>query len=212
KAQKVKATLTAVQPPGRFGALVLDGSHITSFQENPKGDGRWINGGFFVCSRAVLDYIKGDETVWEREPLERLARERSLAAYFHRGFWQPMDTLRDKNHLEELWASGSPPWKVWGSAESSGPGSGPSSPALPASRGHGSRYGSHPSAQRSPVTPCSRQPTRPYGSSSRTRLVSRARSRTSAILLRSLKHSDRSSRRSCYIWPRSRSSGHPMRI
>jgi glucose-1-phosphate cytidylyltransferase len=111
--QKVKATLTAVQPPGRFGALVLDGSHVTSFQEKPRGDGGWINGGFFVCSPSVVDYVKGDETVWEREPLEGLARDRSLAAYFHRGFWQPMDTLRDKTHLEELWAGGNPPWKSW---------------------------------------------------------------------------------------------------
>jgi glucose-1-phosphate cytidylyltransferase len=113
KAQKVKATLTAVQPPGRFGALVLDGKLVTSFQEKPKGDGGWINGGFFVLSPKVIDTIKDDNTVWEREPMERLARERSLAAYFHRGFWQPMDTLRDKNHLEELWAGSAPPWKVW---------------------------------------------------------------------------------------------------
>lgn len=111
--QQVKATLTAVQPPGRFGALVLDGQRVTSFQEKPKGDGGWINGGFFVCSPAVIDYIEGDATVWEREPLERLAREHDLAAWFHRGFWQPMDTLRDKAHLEELWAGGAPPWKVW---------------------------------------------------------------------------------------------------
>lgn len=113
KSKKVKATLTAVQPPGRFGALVLDGAHITSFQEKPRGDGGWINGGFFVLSPDVIDYIGGDDTVWEREPLEGLARDRQLAAYFHRGFWQPMDTLRDKNHLEELWAGGSPPWKAW---------------------------------------------------------------------------------------------------
>ena len=113
KAQKVKATLTAVQPPGRFGSLVMDGAHVTSFQEKPRGDGGWINGGFFVCSPAVIDYLHGDETVWEREPLERLARDRQLAAYFHRGFWQPMDTLRDKNHLEELWAGANPPWKLW---------------------------------------------------------------------------------------------------
>jgi glucose-1-phosphate cytidylyltransferase len=113
KAQKAKATLTAVQPPGRFGALVLEGTRVTSFQEKPKGDGGWINGGFFVCSPAVIDHIAGDDTVWEREPLETLARERALAAYFHRGFWQPMDTLRDKNHLEELWASGRAPWKRW---------------------------------------------------------------------------------------------------
>jgi glucose-1-phosphate cytidylyltransferase len=92
---------------------VLDGAQITSFQEKPKGDGGWINGGFFVCSPSVIDYIEGDGTVWERDPLERLARERQLAAYFHRGFWQPMDTLRDRNHLEELWASGNPPWKKW---------------------------------------------------------------------------------------------------
>ena len=113
KAEKAKATLTAVQPPGRFGALVLEGTRITSFQEKPKGDGGWINGGFFVCKPAVLDLVRGDDTVWEREPLEAMARERSLAAYFHRGFWQPMDTLRDKNHLEELWASGRAPWKRW---------------------------------------------------------------------------------------------------
>ncbi|HEY6863576.1 MAG TPA: sugar phosphate nucleotidyltransferase, partial [Burkholderiales bacterium] len=113
RAQRTHATLTAVQPPGRFGALVLEDRLITSFQEKPKGDGGWINGGFFVLSPQVLDTIDGDHTVWEREPLERLARERTLAAWFHRGFWQPMDTLRDKNHLEELWASGSPPWKVW---------------------------------------------------------------------------------------------------
>jgi len=111
--QNVKATLTSVQPPGRFGALVLDGTRITSFQEKPKGDGGWVNGGFFVLSPRAIDYIDGDNTVWEREPLEGLARDRSLAAYFHRGFWQPMDTLRDKTHLEELWASGSPPWKAW---------------------------------------------------------------------------------------------------
>jgi glucose-1-phosphate cytidylyltransferase len=111
--QKVKATLTAVQPPGRFGALVLDGSRITSFQEKPKGDGGWINGGFFVLSPGVFDYIKGDDTVWEREPLEGLARDRALASYPHTGFWQPMDTLRDKNHLEDLWATGKAPWKTW---------------------------------------------------------------------------------------------------
>jgi glucose-1-phosphate cytidylyltransferase len=113
RASKVKATLTAVQPPGRFGALVLDDRFITSFQEKPKGDGGWINGGFFVLSPSVLNYIDDDTTVWEREPLEGLARDRQLAAYFHRGFWQPMDTLRDKNHLEQEWASGRAPWKTW---------------------------------------------------------------------------------------------------
>lgn len=113
KKNGLKATLTAVQPPGRFGALNLDGNRITSFQEKPVGDGGWINGGFFVCSPSVFDYINGDDMVWERQPLEKLADERNLAAYFHKGFWQPMDTLRDKNHLEELWAANKAPWKVW---------------------------------------------------------------------------------------------------
>ncbi len=113
RAQKVKATLTAVQPPGRFGALVLDGARVTNFQEKPEGDGGWINGGFFVCSPDVIDRIEGDATVWEAEPLQGLARTGELAAWFHRGFWQPMDTLRDKAHLEKLWAGGIAPWKVW---------------------------------------------------------------------------------------------------
>jgi glucose-1-phosphate cytidylyltransferase len=107
------ATMTAVQPPGRFGALELQGDAIASFREKPKGDGGWINGGFFVVSRRVLDYIAGDQTLWERDPLERLAAERQLCAWLHRGFWQPMDTLRDKQHLEELWESGKAPWKMW---------------------------------------------------------------------------------------------------
>jgi glucose-1-phosphate cytidylyltransferase len=113
KAQKATATLTAVQPPGRFGSLVLEGTQVASFQEKPRGDGGWINGGFFVCSPAVIEYIQGDGTVWEREPLEGLARDRRLAAWLHRGFWQPMDTMRDKNYLEELWARGRAPWKKW---------------------------------------------------------------------------------------------------
>ena len=113
KSRKVKATLTAVQPPGRFGALALEENLVASFREKPEADGGWINGGFFVCSPAVLDYVSGDETVWEREPLERLAKERLLAAYLHRGFWHPMDTLRDKNHLEEVWSAGRAPWKSW---------------------------------------------------------------------------------------------------
>ena len=113
KAQNVKATLTAAIPPGRFGALDLNGSKVNSFMEKPKGDGAMINGGFFVLSPDVLDYIEGDNTTWEREPLERLAQEGNLAAYQHHGFWQPMDTLRDKVHLEELWQSGKAPWKVW---------------------------------------------------------------------------------------------------
>ncbi len=111
--QDTLCTLTAVQPPGRFGALGLDGSRIVAFQEKPQGDSAWINGGFFVCSPKVLDYIEGDATLWERTPLESLAKQRQLSAYLHGGFWQPMDTLRDKLHLEELWASGQAPWKVW---------------------------------------------------------------------------------------------------
>ncbi len=107
------ATLTAAQPPGRFGAINLEGNQILSFQEKPQGDGGWINGGFFVLNPKVIDYIDDDQTVWEREPMERLAREGQINAWLHRGFWQPMDTLRDKNHLEELWSSGKAPWKVW---------------------------------------------------------------------------------------------------
>ncbi len=107
------ATMTATQPPGRFGALQLDDHAVTSFLEKPTGDGGWINGGFFVLSPKTLDLIEGDETIWERNPLETLARTRQLLAYFHGGFWQPMDTLRDKNHLEDLWQSGKAPWKVW---------------------------------------------------------------------------------------------------
>jgi glucose-1-phosphate cytidylyltransferase len=113
KAQNVKATLTATIPPGRFGALDLNGSKVSSFMEKPKGDGAMINGGFFVLSPKVLDYITDDRTVWEREPLERLAQEGDLAAFPHHGFWQPMDTLRDKMRLEELWQSGKAPWRVW---------------------------------------------------------------------------------------------------
>ena len=111
--QGTLATLTATQPPGRFGALNMDQHKIISFQEKPQGDGGWINGGFFVLSPKVIDYIEGDHTIWEREPMERLAQEGQLSAYKHDGFWQPMDTLRDKNHLEELWAGGKAPWKCW---------------------------------------------------------------------------------------------------
>ena len=113
KTQRVKATLTGSTPPGRFGALVINGSMVTSFMEKPRGDGAMINGGFFVLSPDVLDYITDDSTKWELEPLERLAQEGNLAAYQHHGFWQPMDTLRDKIYLEELWQSGKAPWKVW---------------------------------------------------------------------------------------------------
>ncbi len=107
------ATMTATQPPGRFGSLKLDGDVVTSFLEKPLGEGGWINGGFFVLSPRVLDLVEGDDTVWERAPLEQLAQRGELKAHFHSGFWQPMDTLRDKLHLEELWQSGNAPWKTW---------------------------------------------------------------------------------------------------
>jgi glucose-1-phosphate cytidylyltransferase len=107
------ATLSAVQPPGRFGALVMQGQRISTFQEKPQGDGAWINGGYFVLSPKVIDYIADDGTTWEREPMERLAREGQMSAFLHKGFWQPMDTMRDKTHLETLWRSGAAPWKVW---------------------------------------------------------------------------------------------------
>lgn len=107
------ATLTAAVPPGRFGALDMDGDRVASFLEKPEGDGGSINAGFFVLSPKVLDYISDDSTVWEQEPLRSLAGDGELMAHQHRGFWQPMDTLRDKQHLEELWASGRAPWKVW---------------------------------------------------------------------------------------------------
>lgn len=108
-----KATLTATQPPGRFGALGLAGTKINSFQEKPEGDGSWINGGFFVLSPEVINYIDNNQTIWERQPMEKLAKEGEFNAFFHRGFWQPMDTLRDRNLLEDLWDSGNAPWKVW---------------------------------------------------------------------------------------------------
>lgn len=106
-------TVTAVQPAGRFGSLEMDGDRVQAFIEKPQGDGAWINGGFFVCNPKVLDLIDGDGTLWEKDPLENLARQGQLSAYQHRGFWQPMDTLRDKQHLEALWESGKAPWKVW---------------------------------------------------------------------------------------------------
>ena len=113
KAHGRLATVTAVVPPGRFGSLGLVGDRVQSFQEKPAGDGATINGGFFVLSPKVIDYVEGDKTVWEQDPLERLAREGELFAYHHAGFWQAMDTLRDKNHLEELWKKGEAPWRVW---------------------------------------------------------------------------------------------------
>lgn len=113
QAQGKLATLTAVQPPGRFGALRLQGDTITDFEEKPQGDGGWINGGFFVLSPKVLDYIAGDDTSWEQGPLNRIAQEGQLAAYKHTGFWKAMDTLRDKNQLETLWSHDEAPWKLW---------------------------------------------------------------------------------------------------
>ena len=107
------ATVTAVQPPGRYGALQLDGAIVTGFVEKPRGDGGLINGGFFVLSPRCLDLIAGDDTSWEVEPLAQLASMNQLMAYRHEGFWQPMDTLREKNLLEDLWASGGAPWKMW---------------------------------------------------------------------------------------------------
>jgi len=114
KAHGKLATVTSIQPAGRFGALDLDSDNLVhGFKEKPKGDGAWINGGFFVLEPEVLGYIAGDSTILEKEPLEGLARDKQLVSYKHDGFWQPMDTLRDKNHLDELWKSGGAPWKVW---------------------------------------------------------------------------------------------------
>src|ERR1700683_4151752 len=108
------ATVTAVQPPGRFGALEIDAAdNVLSFREKPQGDGTWINGGFLVLSPKVVDYIDGDDTVFEQKPLQRLSAEGQLGAYLHTGFWQPMDTLRDKRYLEKLWESGRAPWRTW---------------------------------------------------------------------------------------------------
>ena len=106
-------TMSAVQPGARWGALVMEGDKVTAFREKPAGDGAWVNGGFFVLSPKVLDYIDGDQTSWEREPLERLADEGNLYAYHHEGFWQPMDTLRDKTQLEALVRDGAAPWVKW---------------------------------------------------------------------------------------------------
>lgn len=106
-------TMTAVQPPGRFGAIDIDGKRIVSFKEKPQGDGNWINGGYFVLSPKVIDYITSDNTIWEREPMENLARDNQINAFHHHGFWQPMDTLRDRLLLEELWEGGQAPWKKW---------------------------------------------------------------------------------------------------
>ena len=113
RASGALATVTAVQPSGRFGALEIDSDRVSGFLEKPRGDGAWINGGFFVLEPRVGGYIDGDATVWEREPLERLAAEGQLQPYFHRGFWHAMDTLRERQELEDMWASGHAPWCVW---------------------------------------------------------------------------------------------------
>jgi glucose-1-phosphate cytidylyltransferase len=111
--KNTKATVTSVQPPGRFGTLDISGDKITNFKEKPAGDGNWINGGYFVLEPSVFNYLEDDTTVWERDPLEKLAEENQLSAFKHTGFWQPLDTLRDKNYLEELWDSDNAFWKNW---------------------------------------------------------------------------------------------------
>ena len=113
KNQKTLATITAVKPPGRFGALKLENNIVSSFDEKPEGDGNWINGGFFVLSPRIIDFIQDDTTVLERSPLERIALEKQLSAFKHDSFWQPVDTLRDKEKLDKIWNSGNAPWKVW---------------------------------------------------------------------------------------------------
>ncbi|MFK7900099.1 MAG: glucose-1-phosphate cytidylyltransferase [Cyclobacteriaceae bacterium] len=113
KEHKKLMTITSVQPEGRYGALEMEGNAIKSFMEKPKGDGSWINGGFFVCQPEVMDYIDGDETIFEQTPLQTLAKENQLEAFKHEGFWHSMDTLRDRNRLESIWNKGDAPWKVW---------------------------------------------------------------------------------------------------
>ena len=113
KKNGMPATVTAVQPPGRFGVLSMEGKLITGFEEKPEGNSNWLNGGYFVLSPKVLEHIDGDDTTWERTPMEALAKGGQLGAYVHKGFWQCMDTLRDKQHLEDLWSTGRAPWKVW---------------------------------------------------------------------------------------------------
>jgi glucose-1-phosphate cytidylyltransferase len=113
QSQNKSATITGTEPPGRFGSLRVEGNNVLGFQEKPKGDGAIINGGFFVLEPQIFDYIKDASTLWEKEPLETLAKSNELSVYRHGGFWQPMDTLREKNYLEELWASNQAPWKLW---------------------------------------------------------------------------------------------------
>lgn len=113
KKHNTLACLTAVQPPGRFGVLDLEQDYVTKFTEKPEGENSWINGGFFVLKKGVIDYIDGDATSWEAEPLDRLSKAKELVAYRHKGFWRPMDTLRDKVYLENLWENNQAPWKIW---------------------------------------------------------------------------------------------------
>ena len=113
RSQRSLATLTAIQPPGRYGTVIIDDARVLSFAEKPAGDGAWINGGFFVLEPGAIDYIQGDQTSWESDALVRLSRDGKVSGYKHAGFWQAMDTLRDKNQLEDLWQSGKAPWKVW---------------------------------------------------------------------------------------------------
>ena len=113
KKNKTIGTLTAVQPTGKFGSVTINNNKVTTFEEKPKGDARWINGGYFVLEPQIIDYIEGDDTIFEKEPLQRLTNENQLSAYHHKGFWHPMDTISDRNKLEELWAKGNAPWKVW---------------------------------------------------------------------------------------------------
>jgi glucose-1-phosphate cytidylyltransferase len=111
--QKTLSTVTAVQPPGRFGALNIEKNKIISFEEKPSGDGSWINGGYFVLEPGIFDYVENDQTVWERQPLETLAKDCQLSVHKHKGYWNAVDTLRDKNHMQDLWNSKQAPWKVW---------------------------------------------------------------------------------------------------
>ena len=113
KSEGKQCTVTTVQPEARFGAIEMEGTSIVNFHEKPIGDNRWINGGFFVCEKSVVNLIDGDSCIWEREPLQRLSRAQQLAGFKHSGFWMPMDTMRDKNMLEELWASDKAPWRSW---------------------------------------------------------------------------------------------------
>jgi glucose-1-phosphate cytidylyltransferase len=111
--QKTLSTVTAVQPPGRFGALNIEKNKIISFEEKPSGDGSWINGGYFVLEPGIFDYVENDQTVWERQPLETLAKDSQLSVHKHKGYWNAVDTLRDKNHMQDLWDNKQAPWKVW---------------------------------------------------------------------------------------------------